>query len=117
MSEAQKNAAQENMELWLSHPAELGKKPWKIECAGEFDLHDLHYYMFKYRKNFLTGWKLGVSGGYEGESLEDCGHVLSEMHPYHPETALQESKDMVEFIRKYWNEQVEAYLQSLEKTE
>ena len=38
------NAAMESLTEWLAHPAELGKAPAKIECAGEFDLHDLHYY-------------------------------------------------------------------------
>ena len=42
----QQQAAMQSMKEWLSHPGELGKEPAKIEPAGEFDLHDLHYYMF-----------------------------------------------------------------------
>jgi len=41
------NAAMESLTEWLAHPAELGKAPAKIECAGEFDLHDLHYCFVK----------------------------------------------------------------------
>ena len=50
MNLEQMNEAKKAMVGWLSHPQELGKAPAKIECAGEFDLHDLHYYIFKYKK-------------------------------------------------------------------
>lgn len=47
MNKEQLNAATEEMIGWLAHPAELGKAPALIECVGEFDLHDMHYYIFK----------------------------------------------------------------------
>ena len=37
MNQTQMNAAMKSLTEWLSHPAELGKAPAKIECAGEFD--------------------------------------------------------------------------------
>ena len=84
MMNQQQNAAMEAMAEWLSHPEELGKAPARIEPAGEFDLHDMHYYMFKYKKGLLGKWLLGVCGGYEPEEKEHCGHVYSEMEPYDP---------------------------------
>ena len=63
MNKEQLNAATEAMIEWLAHPAELGKVPAKIECAGEFDLHEMHYYIFKYKKSALGKWMLGVCGG------------------------------------------------------
>jgi len=92
------------MEEWLSHPQELGKKPAKLEIAGEFDLHDLHYYIFKFKKTLLSSWKVAVCGGYEGDSLGHCGHIYSEMEPYDPSTAQEKCVAMVEKIRQYWAE-------------
>ncbi len=92
------------MEEWLSHPQELGKKPAKLEIAGEFDLHDLHYYIFKFKKSILGSWKVAVCGGYEGDGLGHCGHIYSEMEDYDPSTAQEKCVAMVEKIRKYWME-------------
>ena len=39
MNKEQLYAAQTAMIEWLSDPHELGKKPFKIECAGEFDFN------------------------------------------------------------------------------
>ena len=33
----------------------LGKAPFRIECAGEFDIEGLHYYIFKFKK---FAWRL-----------------------------------------------------------
>ena len=49
----QQQAALQSMIDWLEHENELGRKPSKIEIAGEFDLHDMHYYIFKYKKSML----------------------------------------------------------------
>ena len=56
----QQQAAMQSMKEWLSHPGELGKEPAKIEPAGEFDLHDLHYYIFRYKKGMFGKWLLGA---------------------------------------------------------
>lgn len=104
----QQAAAMQSMKEWLSHPGELGKEPAKIEPAGEFDLHGLHYYMFRYKKGILGKWLLGVCGGYGPGDTEHCGHVFSEMEPYDAATAVDKAKEMVEMIRRYWMEQAKA---------
>jgi len=78
----QMNVAAKALVDWLKDPRELGKAPAKIECTGTFILHEMTYYIFKYKKNFLGKWLLGVSGGFEGNSLELCGHMFSEMQEY-----------------------------------
>ncbi len=97
------------MEEWLSHPGELGKKPAKLEIAGVFELHELRYYIFRFKKTVFGSWKVAVCGGYEGDGLGHCGHIYSEMEAYHPDTAEQKCIEMVEKIRSYWLEQAEQY--------
>ena len=101
MNKEQLNAATEAMIEWLAHPAELGKVPAKIECAGEFDLYEMHYYIFKYKKSALGKWMLGVCGGYEDDGTENCGHVFSEMKEYHEATAEEDAIALVEYVREY----------------
>ena len=102
MKKEQLNAAMEAMVEWLAHPAELGKAPAKIECAGEFDLHEMHYYIFKFKKSAFGKWLFGVCGGYEDDELENCGHVYSEMEEYHEETAKEDAIALVEYVREYY---------------
>ena len=78
------------MAQWLADPHELGKEPGRIECAGEFGLHGMRYYIFKFKTGVLSPWLVGVSGGYEGDSLTPCGHTFSEMKKYHAATAQEE---------------------------
>lgn len=98
----QAKAATAVMEEWLSHPQELGKKPAKLEIAGTFDLHGLHYYIFKFKKSIFGSWKVAVCGGYEGDGVGHCGHICSEMEDYDPSTAQEKCAAMVEKIRQYW---------------
>ena len=112
MNSRQLFAAQENMVEWLADPHELGKKPSKIECAGEFDLHDMHYYIFKYKTGLLSSWLVGVSGGFEDDGLEPCGHTFSEMQKYDASTAQGDCIAMVEKIRAYWMEQAKKFQQN-----
>lgn len=107
MTEQQK-AAVEAMEEWLAHPAELGKAPSKIEIAGEFDRYEMHYYILKYKKSFLSPWLIGVCGGYEGDSLENCGHIFSKMEPYDPSTARDKAVALVDYVREYLMSQAKA---------
>ncbi len=107
MNELQMNAAKENLSSWLANPHELGKVPAKIECTGTFELYEMTYYIFRYKKNVLGKWLLGISGGFEGQELEPCGHTFSEMEEYDEATAPEKSKAMVEMIRAYWMEQAE----------
>jgi len=46
-------AAKKNMVIWLSDPHELGREPRKIEYAGNFELHDMRYYFFKFKTCLL----------------------------------------------------------------
>ena len=105
MNSDQMKAAQESMIEWLSHPQELGKAPVKIECTGNIELHGMTYYLFKYKKNSLGKWLLGVCGGYEENELENCGHVFSEMEEYDETTAAEQASTMVEMLRTYLMEQ------------
>ena len=105
LREKQQRAAKKAMISWLEDPSELGKTPAKIECTGEFDLHGLHYYIYKFKKNFTGDWLMGVCGGYEGEELENCGHVFSEMKKYDSTKAKEEAVGIVEKIRAYWMHQ------------
>lgn len=101
MNKEQLNAATDTMIEWLAHPSELGEIPTEIECAGEFELHELHYYIFKYKKEPGGKWLLGVCGGYEEDELEHCGHVFSEMQEYREETAVDDAVALVEYLRQY----------------
>lgn len=107
MNMKQREAAQQAMEQWLEHPEELGKKPFKIQCAKEFDLHDLHYYVFKFKAKMLGDWMMGVCGGYEEGETEHCGHVYSKMQKYNDDTAVDEAIAIVEEIRAYWMRQAD----------
>ncbi|QOT12438.1 DUF4261 domain-containing protein [Paenibacillus sp. JNUCC32] len=110
MTTVQQQAAKRAMIEWLANERELGHKPSKIELAGEFNLHGMHYYIFKYKKSMLGKWLVGVCGGYEHASdTEHCGHVFSEMQPYHPATAEEEAISMVNMIREYWMQQAAQY--------
>lgn len=109
MGQEQTHAATKAMVDWLSDPHELGKAPVKIELAGKFDWNGMRYYIYKYKKSLLGKWLLGVCGGYEGDTLEHCGHVFSEMSEYKEETAEQSAIKMVEAIRAYWMEQAHSY--------
>lgn len=107
MNKQQLAHAEEEMINWLSHPAELGKAPSKIECAKEFDYNGLHYYIFRYKKSALGKWLLGVCGGYEGDELEHCGHVFSEMEEYSDNTAEGNAIKLIEYVINCWKEQAE----------
>lgn len=107
MNNKQLQNATEEMISWLSHPAELGKAPAKIECAKEFDYDGLHYYIFKYKKTAFGKWLLGVCGGYEENELTHCGHVYSEMEEYNEASAEKDAVKLVEYVISCWKEQAE----------
>ncbi len=107
MNKQQMQAAHAAMIEWLADPHELGKKPSKIECAGEFEFNEMHYYIFKFKAGFLGKWLVGVCGGYEDDDLEHCGHVFSDMNEYNESTAKSECIAMVEKIMAYWMSQAE----------
>lgn len=104
----QQEAAKAAMIRWLANPAELGKAPKKIELAGEFELHGMIYYIFRFKKSTFGKWLTGVSGGYAPGELEHCGHVFSEFCEYNEQAAQQHATEMVEALRNYWIEQARA---------
>lgn len=97
------------MKEWLSHENELGKQPAKIEIAQEFDLHALHYYIIKFKKDLFSKWMVGVCGGYEKDGLGHCGHIFSQYENYNSETAQEKCIEMVEMIREYWIEEAKKH--------
>ncbi len=107
MNDKQMNAAMRDMTGWLAHPQELGKEPAKIECAGEFDYLDMHYYIFKYKRNVLGKWLIGVCGGYEDDSTEHCGHLFSDMEEYRESEAKEQAIALIEKVRRFWMEAAE----------
>ena len=112
MNEVQMMAAKEDMIEWLEDSHELGKKPSSIEFAQDFELHDLTYYIFRFKKSMLGGWFLGVAGGYEENDVEHCGHVFSNMDRFNADTAIDDATAIVEFIRDYWRKMAESYSES-----
>ena len=102
MNSAQMTAAQLMMNTWLSHPSELGKSPAKLQCVGDFDHKELHYYIVRFKKHLWSPWLVGVSGGYQGDNLNGASHVLSHMKPYRPATAEADCKAMADLLLAYW---------------
>lgn len=98
----QEHAAMVALMEWLSDSDRLGKLPSKIECTMDFEMDGLKYYIFKYRKKVLGKWYIGICGGFEGDSLEHCGHIFSGLEDlYEKKTALDLGKKMAAFIRDY----------------
>ncbi|MBE6122399.1 MAG: DUF4261 domain-containing protein [Erysipelotrichaceae bacterium] len=103
MNSEQMYAAQEAFVSWAVISVLNGRRPAMVKCAGEFDLHGLHYYIFLFRISlFQKDWYYGVAGGYEKDSLEHCGHISSQMQVYDPETCEADCIQMVEQMRSYW---------------
>ena len=87
---------------WLADEEHLGKAPSKIECTMDFEMDGLKYYIFRYRKKMLGPWFIGICGGFEGNSLEHCGHIFSGMEDvYEEKTALDLGQRMAAFIRDF----------------
>jgi len=111
----QEEAAKQCMIEWLSHENELGKKPYQIKKAGEFDWQDLHYYIFKFKKSMFSSWLVGVCGGYHQDDLGHCGHIFSEMSLYNEKTAENDCIQMVENIKTYWKSEAKKHDQLEDK--
>jgi len=109
MNIKQQEVAQMNMVEWLSDSQELGKKPSKIEFVKKFELYEMHYYIFKFKRSVFTSWLVGVSSGYVDNDLVPYGHTFSDMKKYNATTAQNDCIDMIERIRSYWMEQAKSY--------
>ncbi len=99
MNKKQIKAAEKSLEKWLYEQYE--QKPVKMECTHEFEMDGLTYYIFRFRKEKNGDAYIGVSGGFEGESVEHCGHVFGTFDDLYDESALETGRKMAEFIREY----------------
>lgn len=91
------NKAKKKMEEWLLHPNELGKKPSKLEYTNSFiDEFEDTCYIFKFKKNTLSKWTLGI--------VSESG-TFSNMQKYSKRTEIKDAKEMLEVIKNYWKEQ------------
>jgi hypothetical protein len=107
--QAQMNHSKEEMIRWLSHKNELGKKPAKIECTQRFIYNDMAYYIYRFKKGFLSNWMIGICGGYETEECSHCGHLFSQYQPYNETTEKEDSIKIIEMIMDYWRKRAEEY--------
>lgn len=79
---------------WLSDPAELGRKPSKIEYVKSVkDEDDIECHIFKFRTELLDPWKLGI--------VSESG-TFSEMQSFKEETAEQDALEILNMLKEYW---------------
>lgn len=78
----------------------------KIKFTKQLDYVGMKYYIFKFKKSFFSKWVIAVCGGYEGDSLEHCGHTFSKLEGYNQLTEEKDTITMIEFIRNYWKARV-----------
>lgn len=85
-----------DLENWLSDPRELGCKPKKIEYTNSFkDQDGIKCMIFKYKKNILGKWLLGI--------VSESG-TFSEMREYNQKTEIADAKIILEMLKNYWKE-------------
>lgn len=95
MNEEIKNAMIE-LSNWLSDSNELGKKPSKIEYTNSFEDEDgITCMIFKYKKNILGKWLLGI--------VSESG-TFSEMQEYNQQNEIKDAKKILEMLKNYWKE-------------
>ena len=84
------------LEDWLSHPSELGRKPSKIEYTNQFEDEDgISCMIFKYKKSLFGKWLLGI--------VSESG-TFSEMKEYKQETEINDAKILLETLKNYWKQ-------------
>lgn len=97
-------AAEKSLSEWLGE--EFGQTPVDMECMHDFEQNGLTYYIFKYRKEKKGSEFIGICGGFDGDSLEHCGHVFGTFDDlYIEETALELGQKMADFIRGFKTQQ------------
>lgn len=90
-------SAKAQLEQWLSHPNELGRKPAKIEYTNSFkDEDEIKCLIFKYKKTILSKWLLGI--------VSESG-VFSEMLKYNENTEIADAKKLLKILKNYWKQQ------------
>lgn len=106
----QQKTACDAMVNWLKKTGSTGKAPPKIICCGQFDLHGMLFYVYKFKVSFLGKWLVGVSGGFENSTADSCDYVYSKMEPYCKETAIADCRALVEWLREQKKQQFEKEL-------
>ncbi len=93
------NEAIIELENWLAHPSELGKKPSKIVYTNSFEDEDgIHCMIFKYKKSFFGKWLLGI--------VSESG-TFSEMQEYNKNTEIEDAKVILNMLKDYWKRMAE----------
>ena len=86
--------AMEELENWLADPAELGRKPAKIEYTASFEDEDgIKCMIFKFKKSFFGKWLLGI--------VSESG-TFSEMKEYNSATETEDAKSLLHILKEYW---------------
>ena len=86
--------AMEELENWLADPAELGRKPAKIEYTASFEDEDgIKCMIFKFKKSFFGKWLLGI--------VSESG-TFSEMKEYNSSTETEDAKSLLHILKEYW---------------
>ncbi len=102
MNNEQANAACKAFSVWFKGMKDFGLSPAKIEATHDFVMDGLTYYVIRYKKFLLGRWFIGIAGGYEGNSLENCGYIFSDLKElYDEKTALDSGQKLAVFIRKF----------------
>lgn len=94
---------------WLMHPNELGCRPSMIKFVKCIKMDKKEYYVFKFKKNKLGKWMLGVSGGYENQNSDPCGHTFSEYKKFNEKSIDFDVEMMVERQKNYWKNIAQNY--------
>ena len=91
--------AMEELENWLADPAELGRKPAKIEYTASFEDEDgIKCMIFKFKKSFYGKWLLGI--------VSESG-TFSEMKEYNSATETENAKALLHILKEYWKKMAE----------
>ena len=78
----------------MADPAELGRKPAKIEYTASFEDEDgIKCMIFKFKKSFFGKWLLGI--------VSESG-TFSEMKEYNSATETEDAKSLLHILKEYW---------------
>jgi len=106
----QEQVAKSCMIDWLKYPTELGKAPDEIELIDTFEKNSMIYYIFKFKSDVFAdkGYMLGVTGGYEKETISasNTGHTFSFFETLTDDYLTQANK-IVDTIIQHWQKQAE----------
>lgn len=107
MNEKQKDIARKALCEWLAEQEEMdGKPPKKIEFAfalKDDQNNDLIFFVFKFKKNALGKYLIGIAGGFPDEESTDCSAVFSGLDefPSDKDEAVELAFRMIDFILQF----------------